>query len=196
MAQGKAVIEYLGKRPVVKSNSLIGSVRAASKLEDTKTSLREKMSDAVRNVLHDYPEVSDEAKLMRTLRQIFLISATLEVAAVGCLVANVSGAIPVNPLVSSGFFMAGLLVLKGGNSRMSEQYSRLWEDKRIQLDEILESVCSQELKGVQQKILAGVTPYTRYVKAEEDRIFTMTDECEAIQAEAHALRNRIEKLRR
>jgi hypothetical protein len=53
-AQGQAVIEYLGKRPAVVGQNLIGSVTAASRFDDTRKDLLEKMSHALKSVYASY----------------------------------------------------------------------------------------------------------------------------------------------
>jgi hypothetical protein len=50
-AQGQAVIEYLGTRPAKNRQSLVGSVTAASRFEDTKQVLTERWTEAVQSIL-------------------------------------------------------------------------------------------------------------------------------------------------
>lgn len=98
---------------------------------------------------------------------------------------------------TAAFAACGFFVMLRGSKRVSTRYRDMWQEREGQLDEILQSVCSKELeRGVRHKILAGVLPYTRYVEAEEERIYSITEECEAVQAAAQTLRNRIERLRR
>ena len=42
------MIEFLGKRPAVKNQSLVGSVSAASRFEDTRKVLQDQLSGAVK----------------------------------------------------------------------------------------------------------------------------------------------------
>ena len=198
-AQGQAVIEYLGKRPAVKSQSLVGSVTAASKFEDTRNALLEKMSDAVRSILSDYDEAAEEADLVQSFRWAAFLSGVLQLGAVGTAAATATSALSVisGMAGATAFAASSVIVMSQRTKRLSYHYQEMWHDRQSQLDEILEVVCSKELeKGVRQKILAGVVPYTRYVEAEQERISRMTEECEAVQASAQALRNRINKLHR
>jgi len=183
----------------MKSQSLVGSITAASKFEDTKNNLLEKMSEAVRNVLRDYDDDMEKDDLVKSFKQIVFLSSTLQLGAVCAAVATATSALGVVPGVTSTTALAvfGVAVLSQGSSRVSARYRGMWKDRQSQLDEILEAVCSKELeRGVRQKILAGVGPYTRYVETEEERISRLTEDCEAVQASAQALRNRISKLHR
>jgi hypothetical protein len=198
-AQGQAVIEYLGKRPAVKSQSLVGNVTAASRFEETRKSLLEKMSSSVRSVLNDYNATMEEDNIIQAFRRTAALSGAIQLGTIGMIIAVATGAIDVvlGMAGTAAFAASGFLVMSHGSKRVSTQYREKWKDRQRRLNELLHSVCSKELeRGVRQKILAGVVPYTRYVEAEEERIYKMTEECEAVQAAAQALRNRIEKLRR
>ena len=59
-AQGQAVIEYLGNRPAMKNKSLVGSVTAASRFEDTRKALRERLSSVVLDALQKGSDESIE----------------------------------------------------------------------------------------------------------------------------------------
>jgi Skp family chaperone for outer membrane proteins len=198
-AQGQAVIEYLGKRPAVKSRSLVGSVTAASKFEDTRNALLEKMSDSVRSVLSEYDEVVEKDNLVQSFQRIALLSSVLQLGAVVTAAATAISALGMVPGVASvaAFAASSVFVMSQGTKQVSSQYQEMWKDRQSQLDGILEAVCAKELeKGIRQKILAGVAPYTRYVETEQERVSRMTEDCETVQASAQALRNRISKLHR
>jgi hypothetical protein len=198
-AQGQAVIEYLGKRPAVKSDSLVGKVTAAAKFEETRESLVEKLSTSVRNVLNDYNETVEEDGVVQAFRQTAAISGALQFGAIGMIITTAAGVVDVavGMTGTAAFAACGSFELLRGFKRVSSRHQKMWQERQGQLDEILQILCSKELeRGVRKKILAGVLPYTRYVEAEEERIYKMTEECEAVQAAAQTLRNRIEKLRR
>jgi hypothetical protein len=198
-AQGQAVIEYLGKRPAVKSQSLVGSVTAASKFEETRKSLLEKLSSSVRNVLNDYNETVDDDDVIQAFRRTVALSGAAQLGAIVMIIVAATGAIDVavGMTGTAAFAACGFFVMSRGSKCVSTRHQEMWQERQGQLEEMLQSVCSKELeRGVRQKILAGVLPYTLFVEAEEERIYKMTEECEAVQAAAQTLRNRIEKLRR
>lgn len=198
-AQGQAVIEYLGKRPAVKSQSLVGSVTAASKFDDTKNALLGQMSDSIRSVLSDYEEVMEKDELVQSFKQAVLLSSVLQAGAVGAALATTTSTVGVVPglATTTALVTSGVAVLSQGTKRVSTQYQETWKDRETELDESLEQVSSQHFeKKMKAKILQGVSPYTRYVEAEKERISTMIEECETVQLLGNALRNRISKLHR
>jgi hypothetical protein len=187
----------LGKRPAVKNHSLVGSVSAASRFEDTRNILVEKLSDAVKTHVVATDEAYDEQRLFVSLQQTAMVSACLNLGAV------VSGLATVAEIVDMMAGMGGcsLLALGGGmvysqgRSRIRREHRNFWKRKEESLDEALEAICAKELSRVERRILDGVAPYTRFVETEKERLDTLSEASEDILAQAHSLRNRISKLR-
>lgn len=174
----------------------MGSVTAASKFDETKNAILDKMSDSVRNVLSDHDEESEYVDLMQYFKQIVLLSIVLQLGAVGVAIATATSALSAVPGVAGTTVLAasGVVFLSQGTKRVTTQYEEMWEDRQSHLDEILATLSSREVGKMGQKILASVVPYTRYVETEEERISVTIEECETVHATAQALRNRISKL--
>ena len=190
------MIEFLGKRPAVKNQSLIGSVSAASRFEDTRKVLVDKLSDAVKTHV-DTDDASERQRVLRPLQQTAFISAGLEIGALA------SGLATAAQLVDTmlGMGACSLLAASGGmifsqgrrSTRRSHQAA--WKERENRLDDALQAICSKELSRVERRILDGVAPYTRFVETEKERLENLEEASEDILAQAHALRNRINKLR-
>ena len=196
-AQGQAVIEYLGKRPAVKNQSLVGSVSEASRFEDTRNILVEMLSNAVKTHVKATDEVYEEQRLFRVIQQTAMASAGLNLGAV------VSGLATAMEFVD---FMAGIgtcsmlaigsgVVYSQGRARIRRDHRKLWKEREDRLDEALEAICSKELHRIERRIMDGVAPYTRFVETEKERLDRLSEVSEDILAQAHSLRNRISKLR-
>jgi small GTP-binding protein len=194
--QGQAVIEYLGKRPAIKSQSLVGSVSAASKFDETKGAMLNKMSDAVTNVLSEHERDYDD--LSKSFKQVVLLSTTFQLGAAGIAIMTATSFLPGVSGMSGSCALAasGAILMMHGTQRVSSQYQEIWQDRQCQLDEVIEAVSLREIEKIDQKVRRSIAPYTRFVEAEEARILSMTLECEAIRASAQALRQRISKLYR
>mmetsp|Transcript_16408 Transcript_16408/g.22845 ORF Transcript_16408/g.22845 Transcript_16408/m.22845 type:complete len:250 (+) Transcript_16408:2-751(+) len=195
-AQGQAVIEYLGKRPAIKSQSLVGSVTAASRFEDTKKNLTDKMSASVRSVLRDLDEDQDQELLLTSFRNTMLLSGSIHGFAIGTATATAMDIVDTIPGLSGSAMLAvlGGYIVSHRNSIVVKNYEKTWADRSKKLDQSLETLCAKELDKVQKRILDGVSPYTRYVQTEQDRVQKLSDQCEEIAAEAHTLKRRIDKL--
>lgn len=195
-AQGQAVIEYLGKRPAMKNRSLVGSVTAASRFEDTRKNLAERLSTVVESVLKADHDHIDKDRLFHSLRQTALLSSSLQVGALCSglsiyfqMLDPLTGWIALSVLAGGG----GAAYLMG-TKRVAQQYQQQWQQRAGRLEYALAAISDKELDRVNRRILDGVAPYTRYVESEQQRIDYLQEQCERIGSAARTLRNRISKL--
>jgi hypothetical protein len=179
----------------MKNQSLVGSVTAASRFEDTRQVLFERLSEAVKTSL-DGDEMIERQRLLDSLRQTALISATLQTGALGLALATAAQLVdPLTGLsVASALAMGGGAWFVSGTSRIRTIYEKDWNTRAKKLDAALEAICQKELDRVNRRILDGVAPYTRFVETEKDRIGQLGERCEGVTSAARNLRNRIGKL--
>lgn len=195
-AQGQAVIEYLGKRPAMKNQSLVGSVTAASRFEDTRKNLAERLSTVVENVLKPDHDSMDEERLFHSLKQTAFLSASLQTGALCSAVSTYW------QLLDPTTGLVALVAMAGGGgasyvmgtSRIAQQYQQQWQQRADRLEHALAAISEKELDRVNRRILDGVAPYTRYVESEQERLECLQEQCERIGSAARTLRNRISKL--
>lgn len=194
-AQAQAVIEYLGKRPAVTSQSLIGSVTAASRFEDTRKSMAEKMLASVKSVCSSHDPIAEQELTFQHLRTTAIVSGIFLAASFADGVATLSGILEITagaPL-GSAFALLGGLAIPLRNRNLASAYQGQWAKTSERLGESLSATCNREVERIQSKILDGVRPYTRYVQTEESRMATLDAECDDLATSAHSLRNRINK---
>jgi hypothetical protein len=196
-AQGQAVIEYLGKRPAMKNQSLVGSVTAASRFEDTRKNLADKMKESVEYHLRSDPrDMTDKTKLFNELKKTAIISSAFSLGAVGSgfLVALQSVDPVTGSLMLATFAVSGGVSYIVGTTNVAQKYQQLWSDRATNIGKSLDAISDKELDRVNQRILDGVAPYTRFIDGERDRIHQLHEQCEQLVASAVTLRNRINKL--
>lgn len=195
-AQGQAVIEFLGKRPAMKNQSLVGSVSAASRFEDTRKSLLENMTDAIKTHI-DVDEKTERQQLFDSLRRTAILSGSLQLGAVGAGVATATHMVDMMMGMGAGSLMAiaGGMVYSQGRENVQRRYKEAWVTRQERLEEALQAICIKELSRVERRILDGVAPYTRFVETEKERLDRLVDNSEDVLAQAQTLRKRINKLR-
>ena len=82
------------------------------------------------------------------------------------------------------------------NVQIVMEYERRWEKRGEKVRAAFDSLCSREIKRIHKQILDGISPYTRYVKSEEEgAIANYLEECEELLNSTSILRNRIIKLK-
>ncbi len=197
-AQGQAVIEYLGKRPSVVGQNLIGSVTAASRFEETRKNLMDKMSHAITSVFSSYDEKAEKMEVLKSFKNATYISSASHVLA---LSSGISAALEVIDMTVGGvatcfFFSIGAAIIPYNNMHTSTSYKKAWEQRQTNLSGALEALCAKEIQRIHQRILTGVKPYTRYVETEKETLSLLSDECEKLTNSSGILRNRITKIMR
>jgi hypothetical protein len=172
-AQGQAVIEYLGKRPAMKNKSLVGSVTAASRFEDTRKHLVDRLSTVVESILKSDQDELDKKRLVGELKQIVLLSSTLHVMAL-CSGLSIYFLHLVDAMV--GWMVVSLLLGGGGATYMfgtvsiAQTYQQQCQQRADRLEHAWAYISDKELDRVNRRIMEGVAPYTRYVESEQQRI--------------------------
>lgn len=195
-AQGQAVIEYLGKRPAMKNQSLVGSVTAASRFEDTRKNLCEKLSNAVNNTLRPNDEAKEKQDCYQSLWRTAVMSVLLQTSAAGTSMGILFEIIDPLPgiLVATSLVISGTACYTLGTSRVAQAQETKWIDRAKNLDGALATICDKEVERVSRRILDGVGPYTRFVQSEQERIASLKEQCDGLSSMARNLRNRISKL--
>jgi len=195
-AQGQATIEYLGKRPAVTSQSLVGSVTAASRFEDTRKEMQEKMSESVKNVCSSHDPVTEQDAAMQSLRITALGSSALFAGAFFDGTATLAGLLDwtIGLSSASALTIAGASVVRYRNRTLAASHQISWDESKERLETSLFTVCSKEAERIKARILNGISPYTRYVQSERERIDRLTGRSEDLLNSAQRLRNRIVKL--
>jgi len=179
----------------MKNQSLIGKVTGASRFEDIRKSLTERLSSAVNATLRTSEEMEKE-EVFSTLRHTAALSAGLQLGAVVSASAAYLSVVDPYPGIVFAFSLAlssGASYLVG-TSRFTRTYRMKWSDRAEHLEAALVMICAHELERVDRRVLDGVGPYTRYVDSEQDRISTLRERCEGLATALHNLRHRISKL--
>ena len=196
-AQGQAVIEYLGNRPAVVGQNLIGSVTAASRFEETRKDLFEKISYGVKSVLSNYDAEKEKNDVFQSLKNSVYLTSALNILS---LASGVGIGLEVVDILPGSIGVASFAGLGVGlesyrNNQIRQTYESTWNDRINKLNTALETLCSKEVQRIHKKIFDGVAPYSRYVTTEREDVDSFSEECNNLLASSQSLRNRISKLR-
>ena len=200
------MIEYLGKRPAMKNQSLVGTVTAASRYEDTRKILNERLSYAVTDTLQitsaggtsqDEEEI-EKIRLFSSLRQIALLSTMFQMGAIGTTLTTLGGITNNYPLeamiAATSCAISGIATYIGGTSLISKSYQNQWSQRSQRFDAAISNIFTNELDRMNHKILDGISPYTRYVESEQERISHLQEECQTVLTESRRLKKKINKI--
>ena len=192
-AQGQAIIEFLGKRPGSRNQSLVGNVLAASRFEETKKSLSEQVSRVLERHIPEENEVSHT--FLSTLKRSVHLGTALQAGSAISAVLTYGSFLDVFTGSSSTLTLgaAGGWILSQGRWRAAREFEEMWSQHREQLSDALGRIFEKELDRVDRRIRDGIKPYTGSVQAEQERTNHLSKDCEEILTEAHRLRRRIKQ---
>ena len=189
-AQSQAVVEYLGKRPAIRSQSLVGSISPRW----TDSSFQALLQTAVDEVVLSNSSATTSA--LRVLHQRALLAAFCQFMAItGGFILVTSGMDQVISLtVAVATSTGGGFAMHQGRPSFIKDHQHIWHVIEMDLDEILQTISEKELAKCNATIMDGVAPYTRFVESEQQRLNELINESEDILTSAQTLRNRIHKL--
>ena len=195
-SQGQAIIEYLGKRPAVVGQNLIGSVTAASRFENTRKSLGANMSNAVSSALANYDATNERTVMIDSMKKYMFVSTVLNTCG---FTVGVMSALDMIDIITGGIstvtlVVAGISMIPYSNRLISEKHENNWKRRASKLDEALSIICSKEIDRMHKKISNGVSPYTSYVKTQREEVASLKGECDELLSATHVLRSRVHKL--
>ena len=196
--QGQAVIEFLGTRPSVKHRSLVGSVLAASRFEDTRHTLTAQLSQAVERVLSEHAVDHGEPRrlVLNQLQTACRVATGLAATSVAALVASavqwVDLTIGIEVFAASSLGSVG--ALSSVRWRTALSYQQRWVRARNDLKGAVEGISTKEVERIAQRVQDGIVPYRHFVQAEQARLQEQADECQDVLLAAQELRSRIETL--
>ena len=199
-AQAQTVIEFLGQRPMQSRNgsSLVGSVTAASRFEETRQQLAEHLQQAIQRHWADWDERQAEQTLLAMLQQAAWMSFGLNVGALGTILLAattsvldfVTAALAASALTAS----SALVVTTGRQQIVQRQHVDRWTRRSDCLMEDIQVIHEQHVERLDRRIRDGVSPYTRWVEVEQERLQSLAEQCDRLTVQAQRLRQRIRDL--
>lgn len=200
-AQGQCMIEVLGAAAAAAntpSSSLVGSVVAASRFEETRTTLESNMLRAVtRNIDSDANLEREEFSFLDHLKYSVWFSLGMNVSSLVLVFATAIQIVD----VTIGLGVGTCLVAAGVSSftmrtrQIADKYNEIWKTRSQRLDKDIRDICVHEAERVERRISAAVAPYTRRIEAEQKRIDKLVQTCDELTSMAQRLRKQIGNLR-
>jgi len=207
--QGTASIEYLGKRPAIIGSGrnkgggedgsngisrMVGSV-SIPKFQQLKD-LPSSMTATVQSSTSNLPNNSQcKDSVYASLCRNVLLSSFLFGS--GAVPAALSVADVID--LSTGMMASGTLAVFGGaslplgNRNVAQSFEREWMDSMAPLETMLKTSLKDALDQIRSELSESVSPYSRYVTTEGEWLKELASKLENGVAQAHSLRNKINK---
>ncbi len=200
LRQWQATLEYLERhraRVRDQEDRIIGQV--GGPFEYNRRALLDSVGRAAKEVVLTYDRQAEARKLALGVRDAVAGVAVLEAGAVGLgalLVAILHGALlDFTGLLSAGALaIVGLLIIPAKRRRAKNELNEKLETLRQQLMAAMGEEFERELNRSLQKLREAIAPYTRFVRAEQQKLARIEGELSAISATLGQLRSRIDNL--
>jgi small GTP-binding protein len=198
LRQWQAVTEHLAVRRRELRNQIIGDVGPGSFQYD-----RERLIDEVgreaRRVVESYDKNQESKAIAAHAQLAVTTSAALGASALGLgalvtvlattAVADVTGVIMAGVMAALGLFVIPAK-RRQGKKKLIERIAGV----RTQLIQTLRGQFEKEINHSIERIQEAITPYTRFIRAERNKMLEMEDKFKQLQLEMERLKAKLEKI--
>ena len=186
LEQWKTIVSHIDERRKAREDRIVGKL-APTFVQDRKR-LLETVGTAAREAIDGYDRESESTRLAESVQTAVAGTALLEVGAVGlgALVAAIATTTAVDVtgiLAASALSVVGLLVLPAKRRRAKNELNTKVAEVRTQLMGSLRQQFETEMQGSLVRIQEAIAPYTRFVRAERDRLETAKKDLRASRDE-------------
>ena len=196
--QWQATLEYLDRHRAQvhdQEDKIIGQV--GGPFEYNRRELLDSVGRAAREVVKTYDREAEARHLAQGVRDAVAGAALLQVGAVGLgaiLVAVLHGALlDFTGLLSAGALaVVGLLIIPAKRRQAKNSLHDKLEELRQRLLQVMSEEFDRELARSLQRLREAIAPYTRFVRAEQQKLSRIEGELIEISAMLGQLRTRIE----
>jgi len=174
LRQWQAVMEYLEKRRSVKSDDkIIGKV--GGQFEYSRRALLSSVGRAASRAVAAYDKEHEAKELADDIRFAVALAASIEVGAVGLgtilTIALTTTAADVTGILAAGALAAvGLFVLPSKRRQAKADLRNKIADMRQQIMSGMTTQFERELERSIQRIREAIAPYTRFIRAEREKL--------------------------
>jgi len=179
--QARVVLEYVGARPRGEINRMVSSIHDHH-FDEVRKQLLGKMSSTVKSVMTSYDKDKELADLSASVQTGLVQSAFLQAGALtagGLMASNLlhlTGGIATGGVAAAGgMFLTGAMVLPMKKYQLKQEFKTKIDELKEKMYGSLAHHLDRELRKVHDKILESISPYTRFVNVESEKIESSSD---------------------
>ena len=179
LKQWQAVMNHLETRRAQHADRIVGEVGGS--FDYDRQRLLETVGRSAARAVESYDKDEESTRLAESVQMAVASAALLEVGAVGLgtlvtMIASTSAVDVTGILAAGAVSVLGLLVIPAKRRRAKAELSKKVGQVREQLMSGLTSQFEREMKLSLSRIEEAIAPYTRFVRAEHDRLKTSREE--------------------
>jgi len=197
LRQWQDVTKHLAERRRQYSDRIVGDADSG-RFHYDRTRLIDSVGRESQKVIDSFDRRKEARELADGARNAVAAAAAVSAGAVGLgaivTIAATTAAADVTGLIMASLVAAlGFFILPAKRERAKEEMRRKIGDVRQRLSEALHAQFAQEIGKSGERIRESMAPYSRFIRAEGDKLRATEQELREIGAELASLRARIEK---
>ena len=197
LRQWQGVSDSLSKRRIEHDSKLVGEIGS---FEYDRQKLLETVGRAAQEAVDGYSRVAEIDRMAESVRTAVAGTAIIEVSALGLgaiitLMATTQLADITGLMAAGTLALLGLFVLPARRKRAKKELSNKILQLREKLMSSLTEQFERENERSRHRIEEAIAPYTRFVKAERQKLDELSAELKASKDSLAGLQNELEKIR-
>jgi len=196
LRQWQSVMDYLEARRSIKTDDkIIGQV--GGRFEYSRRALLDSVGRAASEVVSGYDKGREARKLADDIRVAVALTASIEVGAVGLgavltIVLTTTAADITGILAASALAVVGLFVLPSKRRQAKAEFKDKIATMRQQIISGMSDQFQTELARSVQRIREAIAPYTRFVRAEREKLSQMQTELVQVESALKLLETQVD----
>ena len=197
--QWRDVMDYLNRRATQHADKMVGQV--GTNFEFNRQNLLASVGRNAQQVVDSYDHSAESLKLADEVRRALMQTAAVEAGALGLgalLVTLLHGTLlDVTGILSAGAVAAlGFYVLPYRRQQIKADLRTRINDLRTQLESAIGKEFEEELSASIHKLREGISPYTRFVRIEREKLEKLSASLKDATTQVTQLRDQVKKIAR
>lgn len=194
------VMEYLDRRKEVsarRENEMIGSV--GRQFDYNRRTLLQEVARTADNVLHTYDRETEAAELSQDLRASVVQAGLVGAGGVGIgalvVAATTVAALDITGILTGMLLLGlGIYIIPAKRTRAKRDFNLKMDELRTRLRQAMSEQFRKELNHSTARVLDAIAPYTRFVRAEQERTGQALARLTSMENEVASIHNAVEDL--
>lgn len=191
------VMRFVNERTSASEERVIGEV--GGRFQYDRQALVRALRESTEQALETYDDEGEARRLADDLQNAVFRTGLFNVVGIGlsaAVLAFISTAALDVTGIALGLTMVGvgLLVIPRQRAKAKRELHEKMQELRDGLEKALNEQFEVELKGAHEKLAGAISPYTRFVRSELERLEVLGGELDTVAAELAAVRSEVEQL--
>jgi len=194
------VMEYLDRRRQVsarRDSNMVGTI--GRQFDLNRRTLLQSVARTASTVVNTYDRQAESLALSQDLRSAVAQAAIAGAGGIGLgaaiVAAATTAAVDVTGILAGTILLGlGLYIIPARRKRAKQDFEVKMQELRARLHDAMNEQFQKELNNSTNRVQDAIAPYTRFVRAEQEKTTAMKDRIAHLGSELLALRNAIENI--